>query len=385
MSSAPPSSQFAQWSDPETGMQVSYSLPLFHEIDFQVNEGYRRIPHGGVEIGGVLYGRVSGKAVTLEAFRLIDCEHASGPSFLLSERDLAQMRITIQGASSDQELQGLSPVGWFIAHTRSPLRMSQREIELFEQFFPEPGRVTVLVKPEKFKPTRFAFLLRSESRTVFPDGERSSVILPLPGRGPRPASPDVPPVDMGAARTLGPHDITEVMPVAAGNQPAVPSGMGQLTEPLIRERPAGLNQVGKHEETSSLLKENIRERPSTVGRRRGSRLNWMAVILILAGLLGCAGGYWAFLQLPPAVIPLRAQRSGDHVLILWDPVVTRTARYPVMRVNDGRPMLLDDEQRETGTAEIPLSGDELKVEIIAPHWVRDSRGILRFVSLGSSQ
>jgi hypothetical protein len=81
--------QYAIWIDPETSHAVKYSLPLFHDLDFQVNEAYRRIPHGGVEIGGVLYGRFEPKGVIIEALRPIDCEHASGPSFLLSEKDLA--------------------------------------------------------------------------------------------------------------------------------------------------------------------------------------------------------------------------------------------------------------------------------------------------------
>ena len=31
---------------------------LFHEIDFVVNEGYRKIPHGGIEEGGLLFGAI---------------------------------------------------------------------------------------------------------------------------------------------------------------------------------------------------------------------------------------------------------------------------------------------------------------------------------------
>src|SRR3954469_23192901 len=98
--------QYAVWTDPDTSQTVRYSLPLFHDLDFQVNEAYRRIPHGGVEIGGGMYGRFSGKGVSIEAFRLIECEHASGPSFVLSDRDLARMAESFSEAQTDSELKG---------------------------------------------------------------------------------------------------------------------------------------------------------------------------------------------------------------------------------------------------------------------------------------
>ena len=64
--------EYAFWLDSGGAARVQYSLPTFHEIDFQVNEGYRRIPHGGVEIGGILWGRKAADAVVIEAFRQID-------------------------------------------------------------------------------------------------------------------------------------------------------------------------------------------------------------------------------------------------------------------------------------------------------------------------
>ena len=48
---------------------LTYSLALFHEIDFVVNEGYRKIPHGGVETGGLLFGSLDASGYGIEAFR----------------------------------------------------------------------------------------------------------------------------------------------------------------------------------------------------------------------------------------------------------------------------------------------------------------------------
>src|SRR5207248_8332853 len=173
------------WNVPATSFTITYSLGLFHEIDFQVNEGYRRIPHGGIEIGGLLFGQVEANEIQIEAFRSIDCEHALGPSFVLSERDLAALREQLAATKSDPELAGFEVVGWLISHTRSPLRMNDREAALFDELFPESGRITVLAKPERFQPTRFGFLMRNSDGTVPRDATDQAIILPLSGRGAR--------------------------------------------------------------------------------------------------------------------------------------------------------------------------------------------------------
>src|SRR5580658_9780744 len=113
--------EYAYWAIPGTTEVVTYSLPLFHEIDFAVNEGYRKIPHGGIEEGGLLFGKIDDTGTRLEAYRPVACEHASGPSFLLSDRDLEQLNAQIEGVAIRPELEGLEVVGWFLARTRGPL------------------------------------------------------------------------------------------------------------------------------------------------------------------------------------------------------------------------------------------------------------------------
>jgi len=174
--------EYAFWEVPNAQATVLYSLPVFHEIDFTVNEGYRKIPHGGIEEGGLLFGKIDEKGTRIEAFRPIQCEHAEGPSFLLSARDLEALSAQLAAVANDLELAGLDTVGWFLAHTRSPLILTDREFELCERFFSRPGMLTVLVKPERFQPTRFGFLVRGKDGNVPRDATQHAIILPLPGR-----------------------------------------------------------------------------------------------------------------------------------------------------------------------------------------------------------
>jgi hypothetical protein len=177
--------EYAYWTAPNGETSVIYSLPLFHEIDFAVNEGYRKIPHGGIEEGGLLFGKIDKKGTRVEAFRPIQCEHASGPSLLLSERDLETLTAQLAAAGSDPEFAGLEPVGWFLAHTRGPLILTEREAELCGHYFARPGMLTVLVKPERFQPTRFGFLVRGRDGSLARDAMQNAIILPLPGRNAR--------------------------------------------------------------------------------------------------------------------------------------------------------------------------------------------------------
>ena len=201
--------EYAYWSIPGATAAVTYSLPLFHEIDFAVNEGYRKIPHGGIEEGGLLFGKIDEKGTQVETFRPIACEHASGPSFLLSEQDLTQLKAQIEGAAADPELKNLEIVGWFLAHTRGPLALTDREVDLCDRFFAGPGMITVLVKPERFQPTRFGFLVRGQDGSLPRDGAQNAIILPLPGRNAKAANGPMASIPAPATNTITARRPTE--------------------------------------------------------------------------------------------------------------------------------------------------------------------------------
>lgn len=210
-------SDVGTWSWPGETVQVTYSLAFLHEIDFDVNEGYRRIPRGGIETGGILFGHIHEDTTSIEASRPIECEHALGPSFKLTEKDVVGIRAQMEAARTDPDLSGLEPVGWFIGHTRSELVLTQAELDHFDHLFPGAGKLTLLVKPEKFKPTRFAFLVRQRNGTVVMDGAERAFILPLPGRpGAGPETVFVPP-----AKPLPAREVAPVAEAVAAPEPAV--------------------------------------------------------------------------------------------------------------------------------------------------------------------
>jgi hypothetical protein len=233
----------AFWSLPQSATRIVYSIPLFYEIDFIVNEGYRKIPHGGIEVGGLLFGSITPAEVRLEAFRAIECEHASGPSFSLSDRDLEKLDLQLASASIDPDLKGLQTVGWFLAHTRSGLELSSREAELVDRLFPQPRQITVLVKPERFQPTRFGFLERAADGSMPRDAAPHAIILPLPKRTKRRTAeplPSIPAPASGSAalrRSAAADAEADAAPAPAPSVPVAEEPAVPAAQPKLKLRP----------------------------------------------------------------------------------------------------------------------------------------------------
>jgi hypothetical protein len=102
-------------------------------------------------------------------------------------------------------------------------------------------------------------------------------------------------------------------------------------------------------------------------------------VLIIAAVLGCAAGYVAYTQLPPAVIPLRVESRPPNLVVFWPPEQTRDSVYAALRVGNADPITLTPAQKAAGYVMILPTGNDTKVELIAQHSFRDSRGIVRYI------
>lgn len=417
---------YASWSSSD--LSIAYNLPVFHEIDFAVSDGYRRIPHGGVETGGLLFGTREAGRLQIEAFRLIECEHAFGPSFHLSERDIEHIRAQLLASRTDPELSNFQPLGWFIAHTRSELVMTDREAAIFDQLFPEAGTVTLLVKPEKFKPTRFAFLPRAGNSLVPRDGTQRALILPLLGRAGKaakpspemdepletpqrvpapspmqPVSPPPPPamrppepsyVQEERVAEPGPPAFREPPPEISPatsevelkpapraepiefprRQPTVTSPLGGISgqplttpEPGVHQRARQRQQAGQDEDRSATASHTLHR-----------------VMLGLAVVCAAVIAWGVYLRMQPGFIPVSAVARNGALVIMWPSSFTRDTENATVRVNDGLALNLPQSDRISGmTVVSATAADSVKVELSVHQWLHEARGIVRYVRLPS--
>ncbi len=185
--------KFASWSVAESPITIEYSLIVIEEIRHAVAEGFQRLSRGGIEVGGILYGTREGRTVRILAMRPIACEHARGPSFLLSDKDRMTLNQQLTEDAEDPHLEGLISVGWFLSHTRSEITLSDSDLELYSIFYPAPWQVTMVVRPGRGGSMRAGFFVREADGTV--KSERSYLEFNFPDRlagvldrapGPRP-------------------------------------------------------------------------------------------------------------------------------------------------------------------------------------------------------
>jgi proteasome lid subunit RPN8/RPN11 len=146
------------WAPPECPFKIAYSFRALDDIRLAVTDAFFSLPRGGAEIGGILLGKRDSQQVTILDYVALECEHAFGPSFALSPRDLAHLSVLLEEARKNGP--DLQPVGWYHSHTRSEIFLSEADLEIHKRYFAAPWQVALVLKPHTFHPTRGGFFFR---------------------------------------------------------------------------------------------------------------------------------------------------------------------------------------------------------------------------------
>src|ERR1051325_3075409 len=141
MTETPSDMRPGTWQVPECPLLIQYSPAMLDEIRLAVVEAFFSLPRGGAEIGGVLFGSHDQKGVSIATSRPMECEHAMGPTFVLSDKDKARLKAQLEESRQDPELRSLKIVGWYHSHTRSEIFLSQLDLDIYKEFFPQPWQV----------------------------------------------------------------------------------------------------------------------------------------------------------------------------------------------------------------------------------------------------
>ena len=218
----PPSLSEAQpisWRAPECPFLIECAAGVLEEIRLAAGDAFFSLPHGGAEIGGVLFGTRQSGCVRILASRPLACEHAFGPTFTLSENDHARLRALLEAGMQDLRRRGMEPLGWYHSHTRSELALSAKDLEIHDRYFPEPWHVALVVRPHALQPMRAGFFFREADGSLHAESSYQEFVLQAEAQAAAPSRVPAPPVD-------------EPPPVAAPRP---------LTEPRTRteRRPSG--------------------------------------------------------------------------------------------------------------------------------------------------
>jgi len=324
-----PTAEFTTWSAAGHSIRIHYRNDLVNLISEAAWEGLQKVPRRGLEIGGVLYGERDGDDVRVLEWRPIACEHASGPSFELSERDKEKLRQQL--LDTDAAPQGLMPVGWFHSRTKDGVFLSEADIALYQSFFPAAWQIALVVRPHLYDPPRAGFFFREPTGSV--QAERSYGEFELPRRSRRlpvgfdPSNPQV----RSPLREGSPDSISPSTPV--------------VTPPPLPPRPEREPRQSPPPEFETSKTVPLEHPP-----RQGHWRVWLAVAIPLLVILIVFGAPLVDKSDASNVL-LQTSDMGGLLLLEWN-----HSAAPVMAAESGLVRIVDGPNAQ----EVPLSGEELR-------------------------
>jgi proteasome lid subunit RPN8/RPN11 len=354
------------WSAEGHAIQIEYSVDVLEEICADAVDGLYRFRHGGMEIGGVLFGEADGDLIRILAYRPLECEHAFGPRFVLSDRDRAALKDLLYAPRREAALRGLEPVGWYHSHTRSGIELSPRDLEIYDSYFPQRWQIALVVRPDQFGPARGGFFFREHDNAVRPGTSyeefltaprrhkpaREAALEAVPAKDPEPAAEEPPAEETQAAEP--------------GQPPAEP----EQTAPA-----PGLTLLGRTPEL-----------PSFASHQPRAKHRWIGVVAAVAFAAAAAvgAGWYYSTGAPPQPLSLWVADMGGQLLIEWDRTASpiRDARSASLEIQDGKALVsmpLTNEQLREGSVDYVRRADIVDVRLRVVLRGRTVEESIRFV------
>lgn len=384
---------FNSWSVDGHGPRIEYAVPVLEEICADAVDGLYRFRHGGVEIGGVLFGDADHDLVRVVAYCPLECEHAFGPRFVLSDLDRTSLKNLLYAGRNDAELRDLEPVGWYHSHTRSPIELSPRDLEIYDSYFPQRWQVALVIRPDHFGPARAGFFFRERDNSVRTEAAYEEFVV----RARRHRASRVEVSETGpepvVAGGKSPAEVAFVprivVPEAPVPQPAFvePASIEpELREPEHVEAateppPAALEP----ESPSPAIGQEELELPSFARAEPGTSRKWLwaiAVVPLVAMAFGVGQYYRA--SGPPQPLSLWVADMGGQLLIEWDRTARpiREAQSATIEIRDGKDVTkipIEGERLHEGSVDYMRRTDMVDVRLRVANRGRVAEEFIRFV------
>ncbi len=289
------------WEVPGKPISVRLSLDVVSRLGMAVQEGFKALPRRGLEIGGLLIGtaRDAGNltVVDVDDFEPVESEHATGPSYVLSDADRRLLKDRIAARQTSAKFPPV--VGFYRSHSRKDFAITAEDASLFSTYCPKTSDVFLLIKSNEVGPPTGGFIIREDGKVLS----------------------DSPYAQFALDWTLGIRAAREAPVRAVQISPPPPplSHVVQLPAPPRNALPT----------------------------RTALTATWSSW-LVTAGVLGLAVGLsFAILRRPPAPISANARplalnvaAAGNGLRLSWDHQTSRPAGHAILWIKDGQ-----DEQR----------------------------------------
>jgi len=359
--------EFKTWKPEASTLAIEYAASVMEDLRQAGEQGFQTIPHGGVEIGAILFGTHTESTVRICEWRPIECSHARGPGFILSEADLRGVAETL--AQAAKEMPGLEPVGWFHTHTRSEIFLSSEDLAIFNQFFPEPWQVALVLRLKKESSATAGFFVREPDGSLRSDGSyQEFTVRPDPFALTRPrratsaaARVERRPRSARGENPSGPPAPVPVVPVV----PAVPAQEPDPQQPRVSVPVFRTAVHPLEEKVPEPIPNFLVEPPRSKFRQK------VFFAVVIAGFLVAAtlAGRWYWGDQPPPRVGLRLEDASDQLLIQWDrgAAAVRSADGATLTIRDGkdiRNLVLDQRAVRLGNVTYAYREQDVEVRLV---------------------
>jgi proteasome lid subunit RPN8/RPN11/DNA-directed RNA polymerase subunit RPC12/RpoP len=193
---------YKSWRIPQCPFEIECSAATLDRIRREVESGLS-FSSGPREAGGVLYGKNEPGRIRIVACRPLDCEHALGPGFVLSETDEKRLADLIAAPGVEPDLHGLDVLGWYHSHVYSKIFLSERDAQIHARYFSAPFQVALVLQPRDEKPPRAGFFFREADGAMRTDSCYEEIVIE--GGQPKPQVEAPGPAPSPSARRVSPH------------------------------------------------------------------------------------------------------------------------------------------------------------------------------------
>lgn len=206
-----------------------------HRMRREAVEALNALPRRGLEIGGVLVGRVEAPrdaaiSITVEDFVTFDISHEFGPAYQLSGEETAGLRYRMRSAEEGRESGGVA-LGWWRSDTLGmPLQYRPEDEATLRMLGWTGPLLFLLFRPHSFDPFECKMHV-FENDAIYPSEEFE---VPF-GESPQTAvanAPEAKPPARAAQGTSAPDDRSKAAPASA-NAPAADSPLRSPLPPRV--------------------------------------------------------------------------------------------------------------------------------------------------------
>jgi type II secretory pathway predicted ATPase ExeA len=198
--------EFGRWTVDGHPQSIDFPPSFWGKILPAVMADFLRLPWGGPEVGGVLFGSREPGCLRILAFRPLECEHANGPAFELSENDELRLRDLLENARTDERLAGLEAVGWYHSKHHWPV-LTERDVKLYGLYFPEPWQIAMVFLRRRSQPCLLTLFFRREDGSIDSSHREFSVREAQPEAAPQPEPAPEPVPEPAPEAALEPEEI----------------------------------------------------------------------------------------------------------------------------------------------------------------------------------